>query len=63
MTNEQAIKIIQTEIECVKRPDCNRLECAYCDLAMRDEDILTAYEMAIEALRKGAEAWRGKKPY
>ena len=57
MTKDEAIKILQTEMECVSRPDCDRLACAYCDLAMRAEDVLTAYQMAIEALSKGgAEA-------
>lgn len=51
MTKDEAIKIIQTEMECVSRPDCDRLACAYCDLAMRAEDVLTAYQMAIEALQ------------
>ena len=51
MTKDEAIKIIQTEMECVSRPDCDRLACAYCDLAMRAGDILTAYQMAIEALQ------------
>ena len=50
MTKDEAIKIIKTEMECVSRPDCDRLACAYCDLAMREEDVLTAYQMAIEAL-------------
>ena len=51
MTKDEAIKIIQTEMECVSRPDCDRLACAYCDLAMRAEDVLTAYQMAITALQ------------
>ena len=51
MTKDEAIKIIQTEMECVKRPDCDRLACAYCDLAMREEDVLTAYQMALTALQ------------
>lgn len=51
MTKDEAIKILQTEMECVQRPDCDRLACAYCDLAMRAEDVLTAYQMAITALQ------------
>ena len=51
MTKDEAIKIIKTEMECVSRPDCDRLACAYCDLAMRDEDVLTAYQMAVDALQ------------
>ena len=51
MTKDEAIKILQTEMECVSRPDCDRLACAYCDLAMMAEDVLTAYQMAVDALQ------------
>ena len=56
MTKDEAIKIIQTEMECVSRPDCDRLACAYCDLAMRAEDVLTAYQMALTALQTDGDA-------
>lgn len=49
MTTEKAIKVLQTEILCVKR-DCARIECAKCDLVLEQSDILTAYDMAISAL-------------
>lgn len=52
MSNEEAVKIIQTELECIKRndgTDCDR-NCAKCDLVMEDTDIKEALGMAIEAL-------------
>lgn len=52
MTNEEAVKIIQTELECIKRndgTDCDR-DCAKCDLVMEDTDIKEALGMAIKAL-------------
>lgn len=51
MTREEAIKVLETEIACVKRDSCARIECANCDLVMLTEDILTAFDMAISALR------------
>ena len=52
MTNNEAIKILRNEIKCVMRHDCNRSECSACDLVMNEEDILEAYEVAIDALRR-----------
>ena len=52
MTNSEAIRILCNEIKCVKRPDCERSGCGMCDLAMNEEDILEAYEIAIDALRR-----------
>lgn len=54
MTNEEAVKIIKTELECIKRndgTDCDR-NCADCDLVMEDTDIKEALGMAIKLLRK-----------
>lgn len=52
MNVERAIKVIQTEKKCVLRNirGCDR-ECDKCDLVLPEEEILTAYEMAIEALK------------
>lgn len=60
MTNREAIEVIKTEKECVKRnvarehdvkdSGCDR-DCLHCDLLMTEEDIQTAYDMAIEALK------------
>ena len=50
---EQIIKILNIERECVKRninKDCNR-DCGDCDLVLEDEEILTAYTLAISILK------------
>lgn len=54
MTIDEAIKVIQTEKECVSRKQCDR-DCAKCDLVMRDTEIINAYEMAISALQAQQE--------
>ena len=55
MTNEKAVEVIKTERKCVLRNirGCDR-NCADCDLVLSDEDILTAYDMAIRALSQHA---------
>lgn len=50
MTNERAVEIIQTEKKCVARANICDRDCANCDLVLPEEDILTAYDMAIKAL-------------
>lgn len=51
MTNERAIEVIKTEKKCVLRNmrGCDR-KCENCDLVMKSEDILLAYDIAIMAL-------------
>ena len=55
MTKGDAIRIIRTEMECVKRAAvndpliCDR-RCDLCSLVRSDADIICAYIMAIEAL-------------
>lgn len=51
MTNERAIEVLLTEKKCVLRNirGCDR-DCGKCDLVLPDEEILTAYDMAIRAL-------------
>ena len=54
MTREEAIEIIKTERECVERNtqnECDR-DCINCDLLRADEEIFSAYDMAIEALQE-----------
>ena len=60
MTVSEAIKILRNEIACVKRTSCNRKECANCDLVMVEQDILDAYEMAIDALQS---PWYVAEPF
>lgn len=50
MTNDDAIKVLQVEMACVKR-SCVRHECAVCDLVMCEKDVLASYQMAITALQ------------
>lgn len=51
-TNEDAIRVIQNERNCVIRAStCNR-DCSNCDLVLDENDILSAYDAAIEALIK-----------
>lgn len=51
MTEKEAIEVIKTEKKCVLRNirGCDR-DCAKCDLVLPDEEILTAYDMAIRSL-------------
>ena len=54
MTNERAIEIIQTEKKCVDRANICDRDCANCHLVLPEEEILTAYDMAIMALTECA---------
>jgi hypothetical protein len=61
MTREEAIAIIENEKECVNRANkndyCNR-DCYNCELVKTDTEILTALDMAIEALeQEPCEDW------
>ena len=56
MTLQQAIEVLKTEIQCVQNINCDRSECKNCHLVMQEQDILEAYEMAIEAL-EGEKLW------
>ena len=42
-------QIIETELECVKRQQCDR-DCGKCDLVMDSDEIARAYDHAIELL-------------
>ena len=57
MTNEQAIKILQTYFECRRKEDggyCDG-ECHECELVQKAEDIEQAYNMAIMALKTSCD--------
>ena len=58
MTPQQAIEVLKTEIQCVRNINCDRSECKSCHLVMQEQDILEAYEMAIQAL-EGEKLWKG----
>lgn len=52
MTKYEAIGVLKTELQCLKRntdTNCNR-ECETCDLVLPVEDIEAAYKKAIEIL-------------
>ena len=55
MTREEAIAIIENEKKCVNRANknsyCNR-DCYNCELVKTDIEILTALDMAINALER-----------
>lgn len=59
MTREEAAEIIKIERECVERNtsnECDR-DCINCDLLRADEEIFSAYDMAIEALQEPERKW------
>lgn len=54
MTLDEAIKVMETEKTCVNRqgtPQCDR-DCVRCNLVLPAEDVLTAYNMVISALKE-----------
>lgn len=51
MSREEAVKVIKTEMKCVKAANICGRECGECKLVLPDIDILTAYDMAIQALQ------------
>ena len=57
MTKNEIIKVLQNELECVKRQYgnlCdNKRDCNHCDLALKEEIVISAYENAIELINKG----------
>ena len=61
MKPERAREILETERECVERNDgtnCDRV-CANCDLLLPAEEILKAYDTAIEYCREKEVMIRG----
>ena len=63
MTNEEVLKVLENEKECVQRQvngNCdNKRDCVNCDLRLEDKEIILAYGIAISALEKQIP----KKPY
>lgn len=58
MTRKEAVKIIRKERACVIRADICGRDCGRCDLVMKTENIIEAYDIAIFALIKGGECAR-----
>lgn len=50
MTENEAVKYIQIEKECINR-DCDR-NCAKCDIVQEVDDLNSAYDAAIKALEE-----------
>ena len=57
MKFSEARKIIEDEIECVKRfkEGCGH-ECQFCDLVKEDKEILEAYELCLTLLKVKEDA-------
>ena len=51
ITREEAIKVLENERACVLNDTCQRAECANCALVMETEDVLSALDLALTALR------------
>lgn len=54
MTENEAIKVIETEKQCVLRNNengCDR-DCICCDLVMAENDIICGYDTAIKAIKE-----------
>ena len=52
MTNNEVVKILKTERECVNRNNgvnCDR-QCNKCDLVLPADKIITAYDIAIKLI-------------
>lgn len=54
MTREEVVEIIKIERECVERNTSNKCDrdCINCDLLRADEEIFSAYDMAIATLQE-----------
>ena len=54
MTENEAIKVIETEKQCVLRNNENRCDrdCICCDLVMAENDIILGYDMATKSLKE-----------
>lgn len=53
MNNDEAKKVLNNEMACVKRqgtPACPARDCAACDLLLPAETVLEAYALALNAL-------------
>ncbi len=56
MKNEQILKVLKNERECIKRQGtdkCDR-DCANCDLCLPDDEILEVYDHLIQIIENEA---------
>ena len=49
-TIDKVIEVLKVEMECVKREYCDR-HCENCDLLMKTEDVIEAYNNALHYLK------------
>ena len=52
MTREEAIALMENEKTCVLKADICDRDCAKCELVRKTEDLLSAYDLAIQALER-----------
>ena len=56
MTDNEIIKVLQNELECVKRQYgnlCdNKRDCNHCDLALKEETVISAYVNALDLINR-----------
>ena len=63
MNNEQILKVLKNERECIKRQGTAKCDknCAKCDLCLPDDEILEVYDFLINAYEflqnEGAESY------
>lgn len=50
MDYNRAIQVLENELECVNRDECDRECCARCDLAMDKADVLEALDLAVACI-------------
>ena len=63
MTNTEIIKILNNELECIKRANyCNR-KCETCDLVLEDTKLITAYEKAIHIITNSSKYCKSVKRF
>ena len=62
MIENEIVKVLQNELECVKRQYgnlCdNKRDCNHCDLALKEETVINAYENAIKLINERKEMKR-----
>ena len=51
MMIDEAIELLKNEKACILRADTCDKDCAKCELLRKTEDLLSAYDMAIRALK------------
>ena len=63
MTNTEIIKILNNELECIKRASYCKRECEKCDLVLEDTKLITAYEKAIHIIKNNSKYHNSAKRF